>query len=98
MKRTRDKEHRTPRRSAPARPDADRMARRGAAEPSLESRRNRAAARSQGGLPTRRSSGALQEAWGRAVRILTSPEELILLILFVAFVGFAVDWFLRILG
>jgi len=32
------------------------------------------------------------------MRILSSPEELFLFILFIAFTGFAVDWFLRILG
>lgn len=68
------------------------------AETSPESRRNRAAARTQGGLPSRRSGDLLAGAWARAMRILSSPEELFLFILFIAFTGFAVDWFLRILG
>lgn len=32
------------------------------------------------------------------MRILSSPEELALLVLFVAFVYFGIDWLLRILG
>jgi hypothetical protein len=40
----------------------------------------------------------MEALWGRAVRILSDPEELFLLILFLAFAGFAVDWMLRIIG
>lgn len=68
------------------------------AQVSRESLRNRADAREQGGLPTRRSEGFLAGLRARALRVLSSPEELFLLILFIAFTGFAIDWFLRILG
>jgi hypothetical protein len=68
------------------------------AQASGESRRARAEARASSGLPTRRSTTALEEFKARVMRILSSPEELFLLILFLAFAGFAVDWFLRILG
>lgn len=70
----------------------------GVAQSSPEARRNRAEARTQGGLPTRRSAGILLRLGRGALRILSSPEELFLLILFVAFTGFAIDWTLRILG
>lgn len=67
-------------------------------EASGEALANRARARRQGGLPSRHSRGALDRAWERALRILSSPEELFLLILFVAFSVFAVDWLLMIIG
>lgn len=65
---------------------------------SEESRRNRAQARSQGGLPSRRSVGAPVSLVTRVRAILASPEELFMLILFLAFAGFAVHWLLLILG
>lgn len=50
------------------------------------------------GLRTGRPTGFLEEAWGRVARIFSSVEELALLILFLAFVWFAVDWLLLMLG
>lgn len=45
-----------------------------------------------------RPSGLLEVSWERAVRVLSSPEELALLILFLGLVAFAVDVALRILA
>lgn len=45
-----------------------------------------------------RPSGLLEIAWERTVRVLSSPEELALLILFLGLVAFAVDVALRILA
>lgn len=70
----------------------------GAPVASRESVRNRAKARGQGGLPSRRSGGVLEAMWARTLRVLSDPEQLFLLILFLAFAGFAVDWMLRIIG
>lgn len=68
------------------------------AEASGEALANRARARRHGGLPSRRSAGFLETLWERALRVLSSPEELFLLVLFVAFTVFAVNWLLLILG
>lgn len=57
-----------------------------------------AEARSQGGLPSRRSYSLRDSLGSRVMRVLSSPEELALLVLFVAFVYFGIDWLLRILG
>lgn len=68
------------------------------AEASGEALENRARARRQGGLPARESTGFLERAFERALRILSSPEELFLLVLFIAFSVFAVHWLLLIAG
>ncbi|MBT8337109.1 MAG: hypothetical protein KJO11_10925 [Gemmatimonadetes bacterium] len=52
----------------------------------------------QGGLPSRRSGGALRALVRWATDRVSSVEDLAMLILFLAFLGFAVDWFLRMLG
>jgi hypothetical protein len=70
----------------------------GAARASSESRRRARESRGQGGLPSRRTESLLKRAAQRFVRTFSSIEEVSLFILFVAFVIFAVDWLLRILG
>jgi hypothetical protein len=70
----------------------------GAVRASSESRRRARESRGQGGLPSRRSESLLKGAAQRVVRTFSSIEEVSLFILFVAFVIFAVDWLLRILG
>ena len=55
-------------------------------------------ARAQSGLRTRESVGVLGALWKRVVKNPASVEEVTFLVLFLAFVGFAIDWFLRILG
>jgi hypothetical protein len=65
---------------------------------SEESRRNRAQSRTQGGLPSRRSVDPWPLLASRLRVILASPEELFMLILVLAFLGFAVHWLLLIMG
>jgi hypothetical protein len=50
------------------------------------------------GLRTRPPTGLLEALRKRLVRLISSVEELALLVLFLAFVGFAVHWFLLLLG
>ena len=52
----------------------------------------------QGGLPSRRSGGALESLGRWVTDRVSSVEDAAMLILFLAFLGFAVDWFLRMLG
>jgi hypothetical protein len=60
-------------------------------------RRDRPARRPVG-LPTRTPAGLLERLGRRIVRVVTSVEELALLILFIAFVWFAIDWMRMIMG
>lgn len=55
-------------------------------------------ARAGSGLLTRRRPWGLAALRGRLARVFSSVEETVFLVLFLAFVGFAVDWLLRILG
>ena len=66
------------------------------ARPSSEARSRVVEARVQAGLP-RRGSPSLPARLAAPIRRL-SVEDVVLFILFAAFLGFAVDWFLRILG
>ncbi len=40
----------------------------------------------------------LDVIWTQAKRLISSPDELVFLILFVAFVGFAIHWLFLIMG
>lgn len=66
-------------------------------ERSPESRARESAARADRLARQGAGNGSLlQRAGGQIWRLLSSPEELALLILFLALAGFGVDWLLRI--
>jgi hypothetical protein len=50
------------------------------------------------GLPVKRPGGVLEHLWNRIVNVVPSLEELVFLLLFLAFVGFAVHWFILMAG
>ena len=52
----------------------------------------------QGGLPSQRSGSALRAVGRWFTDRVSSVEDVAMLILMLAFFGFAVDWFLRMLG
>lgn len=56
-----------------------------------------AKSRARNVLRTRKPGGALQSLWKMAVRAAGSLEEIALLIFFLAFVWFAIDWMLLIM-
>jgi len=66
--------------------------------PSAAARKRASEARAGSGLLTRRRPWGLAALRARLARIFSSVEETVFLVLFLAFVGFAVDWLLRILG
>lgn len=65
---------------------------------SPESVQRAAEARSGRDVRTREKGGPLKALGTLVVRIFSSVEEIALVILFIAFVGFAIDWLLRIMG
>ncbi len=61
-------------------------------------RRDRPPRESPIGLPESAPDAPLRWLWKRASSVVGSAEELTFLIFFVAFVGFAIYWFLLLLG
>ena len=55
-------------------------------------------ARARSGRRNRRQVGTLEALRGHFVSTISSLDELVFLIFFLAFVGFAIHWFLLILG
>lgn len=57
-----------------------------------------AEARAGSGLRTRAALGTVEAWMARAARLFASVEEVAMIVMFLAFVGFAVHWVLLILG
>ena len=50
------------------------------------------------GLPADRPQGVLKPIWKRVLEVVPSVDTLVFLVLFLGFVGFAVQWFLLMFG
>lgn len=67
-----------------------------ALRPSTDALQRSLDARPSRGASEREPSSLMTAIWSRAVRALSNVEEVVFIILFIAFVFFGIDWFLRI--